>query len=637
MWKALWYRLVARRAPAAVKHPIRRAVLRLERLEDRLTPSDLTGSIKGTTLTLNESGSNDSITITNAGSFQMFSVTSSGGTNYTTPTPVTKIVLNLSGSGNTVTLDGTTNNGVISLSGGLTITGGSGNTISADEVYLPGSAALNISLGGGAADNTTFTDCNVGGAATIHNTGSGDTSFTITTSSNNKAAYNSWGSLSITNGSGTDNNTIQDTDFAHGVNISNGAGGSSTVFSAHNSKGLLSVGGNLSISTTSGQSDSEVYDYNVQGGVNINAGTGGSGASIIGLESKQTNALLPAIGGSTSLSGGGSGGLSVDVGGTVGNDYPIVLHGNLAIATSGTGADNITLNDITAVVSSLTSINLGSASNGDTVNIYGDQATATLGSLSITAAGNGTNTFNLQTQKGTLYVAGSAMFSFNGGTQNVNVGNTQNSGIVQTTGNFGVGGSPTSVTTIAQDDVFGGLNFAMVNGTANTTFTDDTVTGAAVVNHTGSGNTSLTINVSSSNANLLNNWNSLSITNGTGQDINSITDTDFGGNVSINNGAVPPAPASTPAARPSSPLPRTRDCSTSAAACRSPPAPANPTPRSTTTTSTAASISTPATASTARACPASSASRTSKPSPAPACPSSAAPRRSPAALPTAAA
>jgi hypothetical protein len=558
MLRSLWRRLFSRHQSAVsrLSHS-GHTVLRLEHLEDRLTPADLTPSISGTTLTLTEAaGISDNITITAAGTNQEFNVTTSLGTLYTTPTPVTAIVLRLSSGRDNVLLDGTVLGRTITLPGGLTISGTGGDkSISANHVNLPGSAALNISLGGNGVENTTFTDSNVGGAARVLHTGSGTTSFTITTGANNQTATNHWGSLAITNGAGSDTNTIQDTDFSGSVTIANGAGdntttdfgGSHTVFSALNNKGLLSVTGNINVSTLTGQSDTEVYDYNVHGGVMLDAGNGvahQSSANFIGLENNQTVAGsgLPVIGGSTTLTGAavGTAGLTIDVGGSTGKDYPIVLHGNLGIAARGNGAATITLNDVNAASGSSSTIGLGPTTRGDTVNIYGDQATATLGTLTITSAAAGNNTVNLQTQQGTLNVAGSLNVNFVGdGSNTVNAGSMANSGIVQTTGSFGVSGNAFSspdITTNAQNDVFGGLNFRMTNGNATTTFTDVNVTGAATINHTGTGNTALTVHVSGSNANLLNHWNSLFVTNGTGQDLNSITDTNFAGNVSISNG-----------------------------------------------------------------------------------------------------
>src|SRR5947209_8767327 len=117
MLKSLWHRLFALAPPGSkgVRHARLGPRLRprLEQLEDRLTPSDLTASISGTTLTLTKtSGINDTITIANSGSFQEFRVISTGGTIYTTPTRVTSIVLRLNSGDDTVILDGASTNGV---------------------------------------------------------------------------------------------------------------------------------------------------------------------------------------------------------------------------------------------------------------------------------------------------------------------------------------------------------------------------------------------------------------------------------------------------------------------------------------------------------------------------------------------
>jgi hypothetical protein len=79
-------------------------------------------------------------------------------------------------------------------------------------------------------------------------------------------------------------------------------------------------------------------------------------------------------------------------------------------------------------------------------------------------------------------------------------------------------------------------------GTETSTFTDVSV-GAAGISHPGAGNTSVTINASG-NLKTLNHWGSLSIKNGIGADTNTISDTNFAGNVIINNGPGDNNPAS---------------------------------------------------------------------------------------------
>ncbi len=246
---------------------------------------------------------------------------------------------------------------------------------------------------------------------------------------------------------------------------------------------------------------------------------------------------MPVIGGTSTLAGGApnSSGLTVRIGTDGSSDYPVALHGNLAVSASGNGSATVTLDDVNAVSGTADSIAFGSGTHDNTVNIYGDKATATLGSLTVTSAGSGSNVFNLQTLQGTLYVSGAAMFNFSAGTDAVNVGSTSNQGIVETVGNFGVGGTGGTITTMAQYSTFGGLNFALSGSSVpTTTFMDDTVVGPAAIAQTG--NTNFTINTSSSNTNATNSWDSLSITDGTGSDVTTINDTDFAGSVSINTG-----------------------------------------------------------------------------------------------------
>src|SRR5579859_7083016 len=98
MLRSLWRRLFYRRSSTVLPSSARpRAALRLEHLENRLTPADLSASISGTTLTLTEAaGVSDNIIITADATHQEFNVTTTLGTVYSTPSPVTAIVLRLS-------------------------------------------------------------------------------------------------------------------------------------------------------------------------------------------------------------------------------------------------------------------------------------------------------------------------------------------------------------------------------------------------------------------------------------------------------------------------------------------------------------------------------------------------------------
>ena len=211
-----------------------------------------------------------------------------------------------------------------------------------------------MTLGTG-TEQTTFTDSNISGTATILHTGVGDTSFAINTSAANAAALNSWGSLSITNGTGADQNIITDTHFTGNVTINNGAGdgttdefgGSKNLFSDGNNANPMTIGGNLYITTLTGQTDTEVYDYNVHGTLTIGAGAGVLNQTIenfVGVEDNHTTAgsAVPTFG-SVSITGGAPAGLNPGLAvfvGTdpVGADFPLQVTGNFSInATGGAG------------------------------------------------------------------------------------------------------------------------------------------------------------------------------------------------------------------------------------------------------------------------------------------------------------
>jgi hypothetical protein len=566
-----------------------RTVLRLEALEDRVVPvTDFIVSFNasGSILTLTKDvAGNGQLQITSAGqpsgtspsTFGQFIITTSSGTlttpigivtAYQTPTIAgLKIVLN--GGQDNLTIDGQAANYPVNLPSGLTITGSGGNkTILVRTVNLVGSTSnLSMTLNGSGFENTTFTDCNIGGTATITH-GSGPTQLTINTDGNNQyplSPQNNWNSLSVTNGSGSDINTIQDTNFAGNVTINNGAGagttgqfaGSKTVFQDQpGSTGMYTVGGNLTITTGSGQSDTEVYDYNVHGALTVNAGAGISGqgaASFVGVSNAQSNSGTIPTFGSVSVSGTAvkSAGLIVDIGtGLGGGDFPatigngITLNTPTGITLNATGSGQVTVNLNDLFVTGASTLTLGSSTTNDNVTVRGNQALSTFGPLTFNAKGVGNGNYNFQSTPGSLNVIGALQLNLGSGTDNVNFGSSTSH--ITVTGALGVsstGGSKTiSViggTNAAEslNATLGGVKFSLAGGQENTTFIDTNVSGAATIAHSGSGDTNFTIDTSTNNVNELNNWNSLSITNGTGTDTNSIFDTIFAGNVTISNGA----------------------------------------------------------------------------------------------------
>jgi len=200
----------------------------------------------------------------------------------------------------------------------------------------------------------------------------------------------------------------------------------------------------------------------------------------------------------------------------VGTSNGLVAYGLLAnVTASVTGSTlNITKThggNITLVISHAAGFQeLTMTTNGTgTINYT---ATTFVTSVPVTAVavnlGGGNDTLTFDGTAAAIDLAGSLTISGTGGSKTLTVLNTHV-----------LGG--------------GGLNMSLAgNGTETVTFTDVDVAGAAVISHPGTGATSFTLNTS----NTLNRWGGLSITDGVGADINLISDTDFAGNVTINNG-----------------------------------------------------------------------------------------------------
>ncbi len=518
------------------------------------------------------------------------------------------------GSGNDTVMVGSAGSGNVSVGGifGLTGTGGNKTITVFGNVGNPGNTnnqtfgGLNWNLNGTGTESASLTDTNIPGSAIVNHTGTGNTNFDVQTSAANSTALNTWGSLSITNGTGADAQIITDTDFTGNVTIHNGAGGgtggviypnegqdggSQTWIYGINNQHLLTIGGNLTVDTATGQSDTEINNTNVLGAFTVNGGAGIAGQSfgnIVAINNCPSGFLpgpavagVPVFGsinitdGSVLTGTGVNAGLNVLLGTGVGSelgvaepiptndtppvflapDYPFIVNGNLSVSATGTGSVNMYLDGLT-VHGAATLTTSATNNNGVNLVVLGDQATTSFGSLSVNVLSNptanaATNNVYLQAQQGTMNVAGALNVNLGAAAGTLTIGSANSS--VNVTGTFTLTAKPTNsnaVSISALDDTFGALNWRLSGkGTETALFTDTSVTGAATINTsaftgaagtTGVGaspTTTFTINTSAANTATFNTWGSLSITNGTGSDINSITDTNFKGNVTIANGA----------------------------------------------------------------------------------------------------
>jgi hypothetical protein len=401
---------------------------------------NVTATVTGTSLQITKTlGANLSLRITHASGFQALTLSTGGNgtinntaTTFTTPGPITAVVVRLGAGDDLLTLDGNAS-GAIQLTGALSISGSGGNkTITLLNTHLLAGAGLNLSLAGNGIETATFTDVDVSGTASVSHAGSGDTALTIATS-NNPNTLNRWGSLSISNGVGADMNLISDTDFAGGVSIRNGpgnpanlgpGGGSQTRLFAANHTTLLRIGGGLMIGTASGQSDSEVDDYDVGAGVTINTGPGmanQTSGNVVGLGSRLALAgAIPAIGGSVLINGtavaGTTPGLLLDLG----TASPLTINGGLAINATGTGSVTINLQDL-QVPSGATSVVLGGQTAGDVVSVSGSTLKAVFNGFRLTSAALGNNSFDFQNQAGEIDFGGAVLVQLGSGSDTLNL------------------------------------------------------------------------------------------------------------------------------------------------------------------------------------------------------------------------
>jgi len=535
-------------------------MLRLECLEDRVTPTNVSATISGTTLVIAKTATGDDSLTVKVASFQKLTLSTTAGNTingvpgpFTTSKAITSIQVKLGTGNDILTFDGVTN-GAIDLTGALNISGTGGNkTITAQGLNLLQGAGLSLSLAGNGTETSTFTDVNVQGPATVNHLGTGTTNFTITTSGSPNV-LNNWTSLTINNGIGSDTNTISDTNFAGSITINNGAGdgttnqfgGSFTNISATNNHNLTTIGGSVVITTASGQSDSELYDYNVRGNVTMSTGAGIHGQThpnFVGVENIQSFAGsgVPIIGGNVTINGqlpdiGPAQNLVIDLGtGVTPANLPLIIDGNLKIGVTGPGSAAVNVNDQT--IAGTTSINLGNKTSNVTVAVQAPSGGTSFfgGGLNITSGATGDNTFSIQNQAATIIFGGPVNLSLAGGNDTVQLGTSGAS--VNIAGGLSISGTGGSKALSAQSMTLrGSLSLSLNgNGSEDSTFIDVNVGGATTVTHPGTGNTVFTITTSGS-PNVLNNWGSLSITNGVGSDTNTINDTDFAGNVTINNG-----------------------------------------------------------------------------------------------------
>ncbi len=526
---------------------------------------------------LNGGGANTSLDLagTAAAPINLFGPATINNMSHTaSPAMGTDLTINATGANENITA---TNLNLLRSPAGLSMTLNGAESASFTDTNITGSAIINHTGTG----NTNFdvqtsaanpTALNTWGSLAITNGAGADSQIISDTDFT--------GSVTINNGLGSGTGGVIYPDEGQDS-------GSQTWLFGENDHQMLTIGGNLAINTTTGQSDAEINNYNVLGAFNVNGGAGITGqqfGSVVAIDNCPVFPGGPVVAGvpvfgSINITGGsvltGTGvnaGFNVFLGTGVGSgfgpfgpiptdntppvylapDFPIMVTGNLSVSATGTGSVNMYLDDLT-VGGAATLTTSATNNNGVNIVVLGDQAATSFGSLSVNVLSDATgvhaaaNNVYLQAQQGTMNVNGALNVNLGSGNDTVTVGSAVPGSNVSVGGIFGLTGTGgnKSITVVGNvgnpadtnNKTFGGLNWTLKgNGAETASFTDTNITGSAIINHTGTGNTNFDVQTSAANSAALNTWGSLAITNGIGADSQIISDTDFTGSVTINNG-----------------------------------------------------------------------------------------------------
>lgn len=264
--------------------------LSCERLEYRLPMAgNITAAVNGSTLKITGDAEGNEFTIqADAADETKFTITSSTGTInttipqanvFTTPTGVLNFLIDLREGDDGVTFGNAVK--PIVVHGNVTIKGGAdANRVTGTDLTVQ----KNLSITNGAnadTDTNDFTNLSVGGSVTIKN-GDGNSYTEISRDSAGNSTIN--GNLSITNGVGTDEFYLIDTNVGGNVTVKNGKGaangiaGETEIYNDENTTARSTIGGNFSVTYIDGHGfggeEDGIWDYEVFGNVTFNHGPG---------------------------------------------------------------------------------------------------------------------------------------------------------------------------------------------------------------------------------------------------------------------------------------------------------------------------------------------------------------------------
>lgn len=365
---------------------------RLEVLEGREVPANLTVTFSGGTLTvIGDDNPNDVTFRGDVGDKTHFTLTSAGTINnlpspFSTPGGVKNIVVKMLAGNDTVTFD---NSVPIDVLGNLKIDGGNGaNSVLTTDLKVEKNFAITNGTNTAGSDQSYLTNLSVGGNLSIKN-GDGDTYTVIQRSSAGASTIH--GNVKVTNGDGQDLFVLRDTNVGGNVKVNNGhasaggVAGLTQIFNAYNKVLHSVIGGSVSVSYRDGNMSGidAIADTEVMGNVTFSHG---SGSFSTGIDSYSTTTPVM-VHGSLSILGTGSNTVNVGANTGFGHGAGLVV-GKKFTVTSGSGNDTLTLNNVH--VGSNSKFSLGDGTN--TINI--DDSVFD-GKFRLTT-GDGSDTFNLE-------------------------------------------------------------------------------------------------------------------------------------------------------------------------------------------------------------------------------------------------
>jgi hypothetical protein len=405
-----------------------------DRLEDRWTPAgNVTASLSFGTLTVTGDLFANNVDLSQTG-FKQYQITGNATTVTATGvvnaagTPVTfnnvtNVIFRMNGGDDTVTF-GNQTAGAITILGGLRIEGGVGN----NQILTPGGAVSLTVIGGftivnGAGnDVTNLINLNVGGAFKIdHSAGGG--SDTEITNDVGAGTFNSLGSVSVTNGSGADTTFFEDTNVSGNVvvnsgsgDIATGAAGDTDFFNVTNTGAVAVVGGSVSFTNTSGDGQQFFDDVQINGNATMNLGSGAMNAGIGPFN--QTNITL--IKGNLGITGSGTATLTLGNGQT-GATFGMQVNGNLSINLSGSGVQTINFTDV--VVGRATTVITGSGADNIVIDDGNSATGSTFGGSFAMNTGGGTDSVTINGSGVTTTFNGPTAVNLGNGNDTLNFGN----------------------------------------------------------------------------------------------------------------------------------------------------------------------------------------------------------------------